>query len=46
MISIDDIAAMADTKDQKDYWNLSDSDQKESTVKLIEQEHDGMDIIY
>ena len=45
MINMTDIAAMAETKDQKDYWDLSDSDQNVPTTELIEQEYDGMEII-
>ena len=47
MISKDDIIAMADTPEQKKFWDIEDEVIKagDQPAKVIEQEHDGMEII-
>ena len=47
MISKDDIIAMADTPEQKKFWDIEDEVIKAGNqpAEMIEQEHDGMEII-
>ena len=47
MISKDDIIAMAETSEQKKFWNIDDEilQAAEQPEKIIEQEYDGMKIV-
>lgn len=47
MISKDDIIAMADTPEQKKFWDIEDEAIKagDQPDTIIEQEYDGMEIV-